>query len=134
MKKILTIVLLSVLLVSCGTKNDNKKDIKTNKKTEQKVEKFWDVTKYIKSNITDQESEELAKILKERKEIQKEISNSIKNLKPEDDKTKIYTEIVEKRKNMEEKIIKYVTENQKLLFKAYFDKYNRIIKKTLDNK
>ena len=132
MRKILIIALLSVLLISCVAKNDNNKNIKNNKKIEIK-QKFWDITKFIKSDITDEESNKLQKILEDRKKIQKEIAEMIKNTTKEN-KDEVYKKILEKRTEIENEIIKYVSEDKKIMFKTYFEKYNRIIKKTLDNK
>ena len=130
MKKILTLLTVLILVASCWAKTENNTD---NKKTEQKVEKYSDITKYIKSDITDEESKELLEILEQRVERQSEVKGLIEASTKETSE-EIYLEIVEKRKICAGRISPYVSEDQMSSFLKYCEKMNFQIKKTLDSK
>ena len=134
MKKILTLVILSLLLVSCGEKIENTK-IETQKEKNEKVvaQKFADLTKYIKGNITDEESEKLSEILKQRVERQAEIKKLIEDATKET-ANETYEKIVEKRKICVGRISPFIDEVQKSSFLRYCEKINFSIKKKLDSK
>ena len=132
MKKLLVLLIASLLIVSCGENNtENKND---NNKVEVKIEKkYWDVTDFIKSDITDVESKELLKILEERKLIQAEIKIMIEEATAET-KDEVYNSIVEKRKICSTRILSFVSDTKISFFKKFCEKTNFHIKKTLDKK
>ena len=129
MKKILIITILSLLLLSCG---DNNLQTKTdNKQTEKVVEKFGDITKYIKTDITDEESDKLTDILKQRVERQAEIKTLITEATKENSE-ETYNTIIEKRKICSNRILPFVWDDNKSSFLKYCEKINFQIKKKLD--
>jgi hypothetical protein len=145
MKKLLVLLSVLVLITSCGMKTEetNKGNI-SNKKIEEKVEekiekterieeKFGDLTKYIKVDITDIESKRVSDILKERKTKQVEIKKMIENSTKEN-KGKLYKQIVEKRKIYKDKISVYISKSKISSFEKYHERVNIMIKKKLDKK
>jgi len=134
MKKILTLVVLLILLVSCGGKTEDTK-IETQKEKNEKVldQKFADLTKYVKEDITDEESEKLSEILKQRVERQAEIKKLIEDATKET-ATETYEKIVEKRKVCVGRISPFIDEVQMSSFLKYCEKINFSIKKKLDSK
>ena len=133
MKKILVIAISLLLLASCGAKTETK--VETQKEKNQKVMKqeYKDLTKYIKTDITDEESEKLVAILEQRVERQAEVKKLIEDATKEN-ATETYEKIREKRKTCANRILPYVGENQKSSFLKYCEKINFSIKKKLDNK
>ena len=133
MKKILVITLLSLLLVSCGTKTKEAK-IESQKEKNQEVmkQKFQDLTKYIKTDITDDETEKLLSILDDRtKKIAEQkvlIASATKENKDE-----VYKKIQKIRQDYINKITPYVSDLHMASFKKYFVKIDYSIKKKLDN-
>ena len=130
-KKILTLLIVLLLVVSCWEKTE--KDNETKTETKKIEQKFGDLTKYIKVDITDTESKELSKILEERKGRQTEVKKMIEEATKEN-KDEIYTSIVEKRKICSDRISVYVSEDNISSFKKYCEKVNFQIKKKLDSK
>ena len=130
-KKILTLLIVLLLVVSCWEKTE--KDNETKTETKKIEQKFGDLTKYIKVDITDAESKELSKILEERKGRQTEVKKMIEEATKEN-KDEIYTSIVEKRKICSDRISVYVSEDNISSFKKYCEKVNFQIKKKLDSK
>lgn len=134
MKKILLLVVMGILLVSCWIKD---KQTVENKNEEKKVqekkleEKFWGLTIYIKADITDKETKSLQDILEQRKTRLTEIKEMIENATKET-KDETYNKIVEMRKNCMNRILPYVSESKKDSFKKYCEKTNFHIKKKLD--
>ena len=130
MKKLLVLLIASLLLVSCGENNtENKND---NKKVEVKVEKKYSyVTDFVKSDINDSESKELLTILEEWNEGLAEIKKMIEEATLEN-KDEIYTSIVEKRKIFMDTILPYVWETKVWSFKKYYENINFQIKKILE--
>jgi PBP1b-binding outer membrane lipoprotein LpoB len=136
MKKLLLLLSLSLLLVSCGTEvEDTKEPIVENPVVEvEKVEtNFGDLAEYINSELSEDKVKELNTILSERKERQVEVAELIKNATSET-KDEVYASIVEKRKTCAGRILPFVSEEQKTNFIEYCEKSNVGIKEKLDNK
>jgi len=132
-KKILIIVLLLVALVSCGANKDNlNKENNNDKKIEKTEWKFKDLTKYIKSDITDNESNELIKILENRVEKQAEIKELILSATKENSK-EILDKVLKIRQEYTKEILPFVSEEQKASFNKYFQRINYSIEKKLNN-
>jgi hypothetical protein len=91
------------------------------------------LTKYIKADITDNESEQLQEIIEERKEKLVEIKDMMED-SVKDNKDEIYTKIIEIRKSLFDKISIYVPEEKMQSFRRYNEKLNFMIKNKLDNK
>ena len=133
MKKILVIAISLLLLASCGAKTETK--VETQKEKNQKVMKqeYKDLTKYIKTDITDEESEKLVAILEQRVERQAEIKKLIEDATKEN-AIETYEKIRDKRKTCINRILPYVGENHKSSFLKYCEKINYSIEKKLNNK
>jgi len=129
MKKLLLVLVLAIFMVSCNTKNTNHSSNSTTKT--QKAEKYWDITKYVKSNITDKEEKDFEKVLNERKKVQAEIRDIIKNAKKET-KDKDFATIKQKRQDLVNKIIPYIQQDKQIEFSMFCGKYNKSIKRKLD--
>ena len=136
MKKLLVLLVALLLVTSCTTKTEKNNEVKIKikeVKTKKVEQKFGDLTKYIKVDITDDESKKLSSILEQRKERQAEVKKMIEKATKEN-KDKVYTSIVEKRKICANRISIYVSEKNISKFKKYCEKVNIQIKKKLDNK
>ena len=134
MKKLLLLLSVSLLLVSCGAENSEEKEPTVEVKINEEVKSnFGDLAEYIDSELSDDKLEELNVILSERKERQAEIGELIKNSTTET-KDEVYASIVEKRSTCAGRILPFVSEEQKTNFSEYCEKANVAIKQTLDSK
>ena len=105
-KKFFIILIMLLLLTSCNT--NNKDDTKGAKHNIKQIDnKFGDLTKYIKPNITDNESKKLQDILSKRKEKQAEIKKMLETA-TKDNKDMIYKKVVDLRAEYIKDIILYV--------------------------
>ncbi len=134
MKKILIILCIFISISSC-TYKENKEDKKEDKKIQniKKQEKFWILTKYIKLDITDEESSKLQKIIKQRNKTLIEIKDMMETSTKEN-KDETYKKISSKRNEIFSKILVYVAEEKKQSFERYYEKINTMIKNKLYNK
>ena len=138
MKKILIITLSVLLLASCWAKTETKKEetktkAEIQKEKNQKVMKqeYKDLTQYIKTDITDEESKELTAILEQRAEIQAEIKKMIEEV-TEENALETFEKIKEKRKTCMNRILPYVAEDKKSAYLKYCEKINYSIAKKLN--
>jgi hypothetical protein len=134
-KKILILSFCFISLTSCFKEIVNTPNEKTEiKKIEENPKEiFGSLSKYIKENITDSETSFLELILKERIELHSDIKEILDSSIVEK-KDEIYISIVSKRKNLNQRISKYIPEERVQSFKKYNDKINLMIKNKLDNK
>ena len=136
MKKIFVLLFCILFLSSClwgNTNNNNKKTEAKKVEIEKADENFWVLTKYIKIDITDNESRNLNDIMDERRKELVEIKSMIEESNSEN-KDEIYEKIIEKRKVISSKISIYIPKEKMQSFTRYNEKVNFMIKNKLDNK
>ncbi len=123
MKKILLnliiIFLIAFNLWSCFKKEETKK-----------IEKpYWEITVFIKNDLTSKQKEELKQLLNKRKREQANIKNII--FASNSTNTAKYKKIKEKRDKIEKELEKFIKQDQLDNFKKYCDNIDKKIREKL---